>query len=172
MLASQISKRAIHFLLLWWIHLGLEYIKQPLLMLHHCMCNKIPLREEEYMQLMREKLWNRTKKNLRFLNTVESTCFHLNAKKEMCTHTCTHTDTHIGKRFCKDIFHIVWCSFPLIKIYKMTSYLCIWEQILLAEGESALLRWTSHVNRDFRMLFNTTFVNNSFKRLLLWLLSA
>lgn len=76
-------------------------------MLHRSMHNNILLREEEYMQLMCEKLWNRTKKKTSgILNSIESTCSYLNSKKEMCAHTRVWTQTQTGELFCKDIFPI------------------------------------------------------------------
>lgn len=94
-------------------------------MLHYRMCNKMLLREEEYMWLMCEELRNRTKKtknkkphnSLELLNTTESTNFHKMSRKG------THTQTHAGKCFCKGIFHKFWSFFPLIKIQRIASHL-------------------------------------------------
>lgn len=59
------------------------------------------LREEEYLQLtctMEEK----KKPSQIFLNTIESTSLHLNAKKRN-----THKYSRIGKHFCIGVSHKV-----------------------------------------------------------------
>ena len=105
-------------------------------MLHHCICinNKILLWEEEYMQLMCEELWNRTKTLRDILNIQER--------------------KHTVKHLCKGIVHKFWSSFLYLKFIELHPTVVWQEGILVTEGENDFLRWLSHVNRDFRLVFS------------------